>query len=113
MGAWRPAHLLSLLTGAEAGRPAGPDQGAAQRRQTDRAGNPGPGRYAEPGPVGDIGKHAEVVVPQRVARPRVLGVRALNHAAGLLVLSRENFPDLDLTHRLPAPVLAYPLTGWP
>ena len=39
----------------------------------------------------------------KTLRPRVLGVRALNQAAGLLVLSRENFPDLDLTHRLLAP----------
>lgn len=53
----------------------------------------------ESGPAGHIGQHAEVGLPQRVARPGVLGVRALTQAAGVLVPLRTDFPDLDLTQR--------------
>jgi len=55
----------------------------------------------EYGPAGNIGKHAKATVPQRVARPRILSVRALSQAAGVLLFSRQHFPDLDPTHRSP------------
>ncbi len=57
------------------------------------------GEYSAAADISDV---AKVLVPQRVARPRVLGVSALSQAAGILVFFRKHCSDLDLIHRLSA-----------